>query len=94
MFYDETYLWFWLILALLLGGYVGWRNEVEGPQAPWFNGWFRYALIALIVAVIISLFGLFPGRAGLWLETAALFFIAYLVGALAGGALKRLRAAT
>ncbi|HXT08937.1 MAG TPA: hypothetical protein VN715_18620 [Roseiarcus sp.] len=93
MFYDVSFLWLWLALAVLLGGFVGWRNEVEGPQAPWFNGWVRYALIALIVGVIVALFGLLPGRAGFWLETAVLFFVAYLIGGLAGGALKRLRAA-
>ena len=93
MIYDVSFLWLWLALAVLLGGFVGWRNEVEGPQAPWFNGWVRYALIALIVGVIVALFGLLPGRAGFWLETAVLFFVAYLIGGLAGGALKRLRAA-
>ena len=89
MFYDETYLCFWLALALLLGGYIGWRNEAPGPQAPWFTGWVRNSLIALIVGAILSLLGLLPGRMGLWVETAVLFAIAYIVGGLAGGALKR-----
>lgn len=93
MFYDESFLWLWLALSVLLGGYIGWRNEAPEPQAPWFNGWFRNALIALIVAAILALFGLLPGRAALWLETAVIFFVAYLIGGLAGGALKRLRAA-
>ena len=93
MFYDVSSLWIWLALALLLGGYVGWRNEAPEPQGPWFVGWFRYAAIALIVCVVIALLGLFPGRAGLWVETAVLFFVAYLLGGLAGGALKRFTAA-
>jgi hypothetical protein len=92
MFYDVSFLWFWLALALLIGGYVGWRNEAPEPQAPWFTGWIRYALIALIVGFVVALLGLFPGRAGLWVETAVLFFVAYLLGGLAGGALKRFAA--
>jgi hypothetical protein len=93
MFFDVSFLWIWLVLSAVLGGFVGWRNEVEGPQAPWFEGWFRSALIALVVGVLLALFGLLPGRLGFWVETAVLFFIAYLIGALAGGALRRLRAA-
>jgi hypothetical protein len=62
MFYEVSYLWTWLILALIVGGVVGWRNESDGPQQPWFEG---------------------------WLETAVLFFAAYVIGCFAGGAARR-----
>ncbi len=93
MFYDVAYLWIWLLLSLLLGGAVGWRTEAAGPQEDWFVGWFRVAIIALGVAVVASVLHLLPGRAAFWLESAALFFIAYLIGCLLGGALQRARAA-
>lgn len=93
MFYDVSYLWFWLLLAVLVGGAVGWRTEAEGPQQPWFEGWFRYALIALGVGFVLAIVGLFSGRVGFWLETAVLFFAAYLIGCLAGGGARRARAA-
>lgn len=89
MFYDFSFLWFWLLLAALVGGWIGWRNEAEGPQQPWFEGWFRNALIALGVGFVVAVIGILSGRAAFWLETAVLFFAAYLVGCLAGGAAKR-----
>ena len=93
MFYDVSFLWIWLVLAALIGGFVGWRNEIEGPQAPWFEGWVRYALIALGVGFLLALIGLVPGRMEFWLESAVLFFAAYLIGCLAGGAARRTRTA-
>lgn len=93
MFYDVSFLLPWLVVTLLLGAAVGWRAEAPGPQQPWFEGWVRYALIALAVALVLSLLGLFPGRAGFWLETAVLFGVAYALGGLAGGYGKRLRTA-
>jgi hypothetical protein len=93
MFYDVAFVWIWLALALIVGGYVGWRNESEGPQQPWFEGWFRVALILLAIGFVLALLGLVPGRMGFWVETAVLFFAAYLIGCLAGGFARRSRIA-
>ena len=93
MLYDISFLWIWLILALLLGGAVGWRTEAPGAHGPWFVGWFQWALIALAVGFLVAIFPILPGRLGFWLETAVLIFIAYLIGCVAGGALQRLRSA-
>ncbi len=92
MFYDIAFLWIWLLLTLIVGGAVGWRSEAPEPQGPWFHGWFQIALIVLIVALLASILHILPGRLGFWIETAVLFFVAYLLGCLAGGAFKRLRA--
>ena len=89
MIYDISYLWIWLVLAALVGGAVGWRHEVKGPQGPWFTGWFKWALIALIVGFLASIVHLFSGGFAFWVETAVLFFVVYLLGGLAGGAVKR-----
>ncbi len=88
MFYIVSYLWFWLLLALLLGGWIGWRNEAEGPQQPWFEGWVQYSLIALGIFFVLGVLGLLWGRTGFWLASAVLFFAAYLIGCLAGGAAR------
>ena len=93
MIYDIYYLWVWLVLTALVGGAVGWRHEVAGPQQPWFTGWFRGALIALIVAFLVAIVHLFSGGLAFWVETAVLFFVVYVLGALAGGAVKRVQSA-
>jgi hypothetical protein len=93
MFYDVSFLWIWLALAALVGGVVGWRNEAPGPQQPWFEGWFKYALIALGVGFVVAIIGILGGRIAFWLETAVLFFAVYLIGCLIGGAARRTRSA-
>jgi hypothetical protein len=92
MFYDISLLWVWLAIVAVIGAAIAWRNEGEGLQGPWFMGWFRVAVIVWGVGVVVALLGLLRGRAGFWRETAVLFFAVYVIGCLAGGAIKRLRA--
>ena len=91
MSYDVSFLWLWLILAALIGGAVGWLTEGPEPQAPWFHGWPRVAVIVFALALVAAATHIFDGRMAVWVETAVLFFAAYVVGALLGGALRRLR---
>jgi hypothetical protein len=91
MFYDVSFLWVWLLFALLIGAAMGWRTEAPEPQAPLFAGGFRIAVIALAVAFVIALLDLLPGRLGFWWESGVLFLIAYLAGCFAGGAAHRAR---
>ena len=90
MLYDISFLWIWLTLALLLGVIVGWWTEASGAPAPWFFGWFRQALIAWLIGVVVAWLHWLPGRLGLWLETALLFFAFYVLGCLLGGLLRSL----
>ena len=93
MTYDISLLWIWLALALAVGAVVGWRTDEPGPQAPWAQGWPRTALTLWAVGVVAALLHLGSGRAAFWLESATLFFAAYVVGALLGGWLRGQRAA-
>ena len=85
MLYVFEKFWVWLILALVVGGIVGaltWSNK---RRKSWLAGWAMWGLIALVIGLVIALLQLFPGRAGLWLETALLSFGAYIIGCFVGG---------
>lgn len=91
MTYDISFLWIWLALALLVGAVVGWRTYDPGPQAPWAQGWPRTAATAWAVAVVAVVIHVLAGRLAFWLESATLFFAAYVAGALLGGWLRGMR---
>jgi len=92
MTYDISFLLIWLFLAAVLGAVFAWRTYEPGPQTPVFEGWVRRAAIAWLVALAIVVLHLLSGRLAFWLETAVLFCVAYVVGALIGGAARGLRA--
>jgi len=91
MTYDISFLWIWLVLSAIVGAVVAWRSHDPGPQTPMFEGWARRAAIAWVIALAIVGLHLLPGRLAFWLESAVLFFAAYVVGALIGGAARGLR---
>jgi predicted flap endonuclease-1-like 5' DNA nuclease len=88
MAYDFSFLWVWLILALIIGGVTGWMTYAKGPQERWLVGWPVFALIVFVVGLVVAWLHWLPGRAGFWLETALFFFASYVVGCLVGGWLK------
>jgi len=90
MLYELSFLWIWLALTLGLGAIVGWATEAGGAQGPWFHGWFRWALIAFCVGVVVAWFRWLPGSLGFSLETALTFFGFYVIGCLLGGLLRNL----
>jgi Ca2+/Na+ antiporter len=92
MTFDISYLWIWLVLSAIIGGVVAWRSHVPGPQAPVFEGWVRRAAYIWVLAVVAALLHLLSGRVAFWLESAVLFFAAYVLGALIGGAARDRRA--
>lgn len=87
----ETY-WLWTLLALALGAVIGWSTLSWERRAdePWLPGWLKWGCVAWLVGLAIALLRWFGGRSGLLLETALLFFVAYLVGCVAGAWLRGL----
>lgn len=87
----ETY-WLWTLLALLLGAVIGWSTLSWERRAdePWLPGWLKWGCVAWLIGLAIALLRWFGGRSGLLLETALLFFVAYLVGCVAGAWLRGL----
>ena len=88
MLYDVYMLTLWLVIALALGGIVGWATFSAGRRQPWFSGWFRAALIVFAVGLVLAVGHFITGRTQFWLEVALLAFAAYVVGAFLGGALR------
>ena len=90
MYYDISALAVWEIAAVVLGAVVGWFTHTAGPQAGWFVGWVRIALILFVIGVSLAWLGWPMQRAGFWLEAALLMFAGYILGCLIGGALRKL----
>lgn len=82
-----TILWPALLASLALGLAAGW---LTGPPRSRPTRIAALGLIATAIAVAaLALAGLVPGRAGFWVESAALNLGTYCLGA-AGGALATL----
>ncbi len=88
MLYDFQNFWASLIAAFLVGAVVGLLTWSNNPRRHWFAGWAISGLIAFVFGLAIALLQLFPGRAGLWLETALLAFAVYIIGCFVGGWIK------
>jgi predicted flap endonuclease-1-like 5' DNA nuclease len=88
MAYDFSFLWVWLIVALIIGGATGWIANAKARQGRRFFGWPLFALIVFVLGLVAAWLHWLPGRPGLWLETALFFFASYVVGCLVGGWLK------
>ena len=86
--------WIYLALACVLGCLVGvmtWNNRLRGSWlGGWLGGWLGWALALFAIGVIVALVRVVPGRYGLYLELALLFFAAYVIGCLVGGGLRML----
>jgi predicted flap endonuclease-1-like 5' DNA nuclease len=81
--------WAWLLLALLLGVVFGWIT-CRKEKTSWFSGWVPYGLIAIALGLIFAITKFIAGRAGLWLDTALMFAIAYLLGCCIGCVFKQI----
>jgi predicted flap endonuclease-1-like 5' DNA nuclease len=93
MLYVFESFWAWLLAAFVIGLIVGWLTWSSERRNGWFAGWAKWGAIAFVVGLVIALLKLFPGRFGLWLETALLSFIVYIAGCFLGGWLKHIFAA-
>ncbi|WP_315812613.1 cell envelope biogenesis protein TolA [Bradyrhizobium sp. SZCCHNR2028] len=88
MMYDLATFPFWIIFAVGIGGFVGWRTWSDAPRPDWLRSWLLPATLALVIGIVMALLSVLPGRAGLWLEVGLLMVGAYVLGCLIGGQLK------
>ncbi|BAM90878.1 hypothetical protein S58_48990 [Bradyrhizobium oligotrophicum S58] len=88
MMYDLATFFLWILLALVIGGFVGWRTWSDAKRPDWLRSWLLPATLAFAIGVLVAMLSLLPGRAGLWLELALLMVGAYVFGCLIGGQLK------
>ncbi|GJE16769.1 hypothetical protein [Methylobacterium marchantiae] len=87
-----TVLWPALLASLALGAAIGWHLGPPRSRTARFSA-IGLALGALVLAGI-ALAGFVPGRAGFWVESAALNLAAYCAGAVSGafaGPMRRSR---
>jgi predicted flap endonuclease-1-like 5' DNA nuclease len=77
--------WLAVLIALAIGGLVGMLTSAPGDAHGRFGGWTRWGAGAYLVALLLVLTKLLPGRLGYWLDTAVLLTSAYLAGCLLSG---------
>lgn len=90
----STY-WLWMLLALVLGGIVGFTSFLRSASGWWpqsWPGWFKLLCVLFAVGLVVALLKWLPGLAGHYLETALLFVGSYIVGCFLGSWLASLRA--
>jgi predicted flap endonuclease-1-like 5' DNA nuclease len=78
-----------LLIAALLGLLIGWLT-CGRVKRPLWSGWVPVGVLAFVIGLFIAVLKLLPGRFGLWLDTALLFVVAYILGCCLGCWLRRL----
>jgi len=86
LFLIATY-WVWIVVALLVGGAVGYWSSWRRMWGA-VGSWLPWTAIVFVVGLIIAIFHWLPGRAGLYLETLLLLSFWYIVGGLLGSWLR------
>lgn len=89
MLYLIQFHFFWLILALIFGGIVGWLT-FSNDRRGWSGGWLFLAVPVFLVGLVVAALKLLPDRAGYWLDLSLLFFGIYMIGCLLGSGLRSL----
>ncbi|NTJ61776.1 hypothetical protein G6M50_10730 [Agrobacterium rhizogenes] len=90
----STY-WLWMLLALVLGGIVGFTSFLRSASGWWpqsWPGWFKLLCVLFVVGFVVAVLQWLPGLVGHYLETALLFVGSYIVGCFLGSWLASLRA--
>ncbi len=82
MFYLIAQFGWWLILALMIGAFVGFLTCTRDEPRRW--GWLPALLVAAFAALLLTLFRVINGVPALWLETGLLFLGFYLAGCCLG----------
>jgi predicted flap endonuclease-1-like 5' DNA nuclease len=83
MWYLTTTLIWWLLAALALGVFVGWYSCRQEPRKEGL-GWLSLGIVAFVIGLVIAVLKLLPGKTGLWLDTALLFFASFIIGCCIG----------
>jgi len=89
MSYLIAYHWGWVVAALLIGLAMGWIARAQ-RERPGGRPLVAIAAIVIVVAIVLSLARLVPGRTGYGLDLAVIMVVAYLVGCIAGTRLRAL----
>lgn len=90
----STY-WLWILLALVLGGIVGFITFLRSASGWWpdsWPGWFKLLGLLFIVGLVVAVLKWLPGLAGHYLETVLLLLGSYIIGCLLGSWLASFRA--
>jgi hypothetical protein len=87
MAYLATFLWGWLLLALLVGFGMGWIAVVHRGQGV-SKVAARWLAVLAAVLVGLALARVIPGRPGYWLDLGLIMFAAYLAGCALGSWLR------
>jgi hypothetical protein len=74
--------WPWLALAAACAAIVGWRAPVPA-------GWLPICALAVAAGLVAAQMQWLAGRAGMWLETGVMFFVAYIFGCCLGALMRR-----
>lgn len=79
--------WLWMLLALIIGGIVGFmtflRSAGDRLLGAW-PGWFKLLCLLFVVGLVVALLRLLSGPTGQYLETALLLVGSFIVGCLLG----------
>jgi hypothetical protein len=89
MIYLATFNWGWVLASGVVGLAMGWIAVVYRARA-WSVVMLRKVAVLIAAAVLASVFHLFPGRVGSWLDLGLIMLAAYLVGCAIGSWLRHL----
>src|SRR3954470_16922525 len=85
--------WMWCVVALLLGGTVGyWLRRRVGAQGGSSQA-LRWGTVAFLIGLVVAVLHWLPQRPGLYLETLLLLSLSYAIGGLLGALLGRVTSA-
>jgi predicted flap endonuclease-1-like 5' DNA nuclease len=86
--------WMWFVVALLVGGAIGyWLRRRLGAQAG-NSQVLRWGAVAFLIGLVVAVLHWLPQRPGLYLETLLLLSFWYAVGGLLGALLCGVTSAT
>lgn len=83
MWYLIQQYWLWLLGALAIGLAIGWLTFLPASRTLWPK-WISIVAIAFVIGLVLAGLKAIPGVAGLWLDTALLFFTSYIIGCFLG----------